>query len=98
GQSKGHLSLCQSWEFENNIGPGRYYSSPEHKTEEYCPWMKHQVRECQPVTVVDPQVSRDVLSNLQNLLDAEDLIKVADNLCNRGHVGEALDCYEIISK
>jgi hypothetical protein len=68
------------------------------KDEEYCPWMKQQARECQRASVVDPQVTRDVLANLQNLIDAQDLLKVAENLRHRGQVVEALDCYEIISK
>lgn len=71
---------------------------PTPKTEEYCPWMKQQARQCPPSPVVDPQVTGDVLTNLQNLIDAEDLLKVAEKLRERGQVCEALDCYEIISK
>jgi len=68
------------------------------KAEECCPWMKQQARKCQPATVAAPEVTRDVLTNLQNLVDAEDLFKVAEKLRQRGQMSEAFDCYEIIGQ
>ncbi len=93
GQVKTQASACQKDDHTTDNCP-----SAARNNEEYCPWMRHHVRECQPTTVVDPQVTGDVLTNLQNLIDAQDLFKVADHLRHRGQVGEALDCYEIISK
>ena len=58
--------------------------------------MKRQEKEARRVAVVDPEVTRDVLTNLQNLLDADDLLKVAGKLRTRPG-GRRVDCYQLIS-
>ncbi len=68
------------------------------KAEQYCPWMRQQMRKCQQSAVVDPEEMPDVLTNLQNLIDAEDLLKVAEKLRDCGQMTEALACYEMASK
>jgi len=60
-----------------------------------CPYMRLQMQ-CEQ-TPVEPMVN-DVLTNLQNLTDADQLFKVAEDLRQRGQVCEALDLYELIGK
>ncbi len=68
------------------------------KPEECCPWMAQQARKCQQAKAPEPEEMPDVLTNLQKLVDAETLLQKAEKLWQRGQVGEALDCYAIISK
>ncbi len=46
----------------------------------------------------DPQDMPDVLTNLQNLVDAQGLFEVAERLQEEGKLREALVCYDLVSK
>jgi hypothetical protein len=61
-----------------------------------CPYLIEQALPKQ-ITTVDPQATRDVLTNLENLLKAEELYQIAETLRKEGHLCEALDCYELVS-
>ena len=39
-----------------------------------------------------------MLTNLQNLMNAEELFQLAEKLRQRGLVSEAMDCYELVKK
>jgi hypothetical protein len=48
--------------------------------------------------IADPDLSRDVLSNLERLLEADRLMETARGLACAGYVWEALECYDLVCR
>ena len=96
--------VCFLWHSEpgNGVGVGAKTECPSTSTETTmegsCPWMRHHFGTTSVAPVADPVVTRDVLANLECLLEAEELLQVAQRLLNRGMPKEAVQCYEMVSK
>jgi hypothetical protein len=96
--------ICFLWHSEPDSGVevGTKTEGPSKSTDTTmvgsCPWMRHHFGTPPVVPVADPVVTRDVLANLESLLEAEELLQVAQRLLNRGMPKEAIQCYEMVSK
>jgi hypothetical protein len=61
-----------------------------------CPWLRQQATDRHAVQFADPDVSRDVLANLEKLRQADDLIELAEELAAAGDIDEALECCALV--
>jgi hypothetical protein len=63
-----------------------------------CPYLRQQAAGRHRQELADPDVGRDVLSNLERLLEADRLLETGRELARQGHVCEALDCFQMVER
>jgi hypothetical protein len=63
-----------------------------------CPYLKQQAADRHAAMFADPEVSEDVLGNLDKLEAAQSLIEAADKLQHAGRRAEALHCLSLVQK
>jgi hypothetical protein len=61
-----------------------------------CPYLRQQAADRHVRLMADPQITQNVLENLQKLEEADRLFEVAGELMRQGHIGEAMTCYDVI--
>jgi hypothetical protein len=61
-----------------------------------CPYLRQQAAGRHMQELADPDLGRDVLSNLERLLEADRLLETGRELARQGHVCEALDCFQMV--
>lgn len=57
-----------------------------------CPYLRQQAADRHACQLADPDISRDVLDNLERLMEAENLLKQAEELTHAGRIDEAMAC------
>jgi hypothetical protein len=91
----GAAESSQSAAEKLQVMPKEDESAEAHFT---CPYLREQAADRHVRLMADPQITQDVLSNLQNLEEADRLFELAGDLMRQGRVGEAMTCYEVIRR
>jgi hypothetical protein len=68
------------------------------KTDFTCPYLRQQAADRHARQMADPDVTQDVLGNLNKLLEADCLFELAGELLRAGCVSEAMDCYDAVCR
>jgi hypothetical protein len=61
-----------------------------------CPYLRRQAADRHACQMADPDVGRDVLSNLDRLEQADHLMELAEAFARAGCFGEAMECYAAV--
>jgi hypothetical protein len=68
------------------------------KTDFTCPYLRQQAADRHVRQMADPDVTQDVLGNLNKLLEADCLFELAGELLRAGCVSEATACYDAVCR
>jgi hypothetical protein len=63
-----------------------------------CPYLRQQAADRHVRLMADPEVTQDVLGNLERLVEADRLFEVAGELMRAGYVPEGMACYDAVRR
>lgn len=67
---------------------------PQEEPEVTCPYLRQQRADRHACQLADPEMGRDVMDNLKRLEEADNLLKLAQELADNGCFDEAMECCE----
>ena len=65
---------------------------PREDTDVTCPYLRQQKTDCPAFQSANPEMSGDVLENLERLKQADHLMDLAEDLAQEGFLAEAMEC------
>jgi hypothetical protein len=68
---------------------------PHEDSDVTCPYLRQQMIDRHACQIADPEIGRDVLSNLECLKEADNLLEIANELARYGFLTEAMICCDL---